>query len=50
VQGIVDSGFIYERIPLETIAFAMSDRFTAGEAFSVAAELSDWLRQMGYTS
>jgi hypothetical protein len=50
VQGIVDSGFIYERIPLEIIAFAMSDRFTAGEAFSVAAELSDWLRQMGYTS
>ena len=50
VQGIMNSDFIYERIPLEIIAFEMSDRFTSGEAFSVNAELSDWLQQMGYTS
>lgn len=50
VQGIVNSDFIYERIPLEIIAFEMSDRFTSGQAFSVNAELADWLRQMGYNS
>jgi hypothetical protein len=34
VQGIMNSDFIYERIPLEIIAFEMSDRFISGEAFS----------------
>jgi hypothetical protein len=50
VQGIVDSDFIYERIPLEVVAFAMSDRFVAGDVFSVTAELPNWMRKMGYTS
>jgi len=50
VQGFVDSNFIYERIPLEVVAFEMSARFTDGEAFSVTGELPGWLRNMGYTS
>jgi hypothetical protein len=48
VQGIVDSNFIYEKIPLEAIAFAMSGRFTAGESFVVGEELPGWFDQMGY--
>ena len=48
VQGIVDSDFIYEKIPLEAIAFGMTVRFTAGEAVSVSAELPGWLREQGY--
>jgi len=49
VQGIFDSDFVYERIPLESIAFEMSARFTSGEAFFVTSELPAWLNQMGYT-
>lgn len=48
VQGIVDANFIYEKIPLEAIAFAMSGRFAAGESFVVGEELPGWLDQMGY--
>lgn len=48
VQGIVDSNFIYEKIPLEAIAFEMSARFKVREAFAVNAELPGWLRQKGY--
>jgi hypothetical protein len=48
VQGIVDSDFIYEKIPLEAIAFGMTARFTAGEAVMVSAELPGWLREQGY--
>jgi len=48
VQGIVDSDFIYEKIPLEAIAFGMTARFTAGEAVSVSAELPGWMRKQGY--
>jgi hypothetical protein len=48
VQGIVDSDFIYEKIPLEAIAFGMTVRFTAGEALSVSAELPGWLQEQGY--
>ena len=48
VQGIVDSDFIYEKIPLEAIAFGMTARFTAGEAVSVSAALPGWLREQGY--
>src|SRR5260370_41584373 len=48
VQGIADSDFIYEKIPLEAIAFGMTVRFTAGEAVSVSAELPGWLREQGY--
>jgi hypothetical protein len=48
VQGIVDSDFIYEKIPLEAIAFGMTARFTAGEAVSVSAELPGWMREQGY--
>jgi len=50
VRGIIDSNFIYERIPLEAIAFEMTARFSGGEAFSVTSELPGWLRKMGYTS
>jgi hypothetical protein len=48
VQGIVDCDFIYEKIPLEAIAFGMTVRFTAGEAVSVSAQLPGWLREQGY--
>ena len=48
VQGIVDSDFIYEKIPLEAIAFGMTARFTAGETVNVSAELPGWLRKQGY--
>jgi len=48
VQGIVDSDFIYEKIPLEAIAFAMTARFTVGEAVNVSSELPGWLREQGY--
>jgi hypothetical protein len=48
VQGIVDANFIYEKIPLEAIAFEMAERFRAGGAFLVSAELPDWLREKGY--
>ncbi len=45
VRGFVDSNFVYEKIPLETIAFEMSARFTAGESFVVHDELTGWLGQ-----
>jgi hypothetical protein len=48
VQGIVDSDFIYEKIPLEAIAFWMTSRFTAREGVNVSAELPGWLRERGY--
>ena len=48
VQGIVDSDFIYERIPLEAIAFEMTARFTAGQVVNVSAELPGWLQERGY--
>jgi hypothetical protein len=44
----VDSDFIYEKIPLEAIAFAMTARFTVGEAVNVSSELPGWLREQGY--
>jgi hypothetical protein len=50
VQGIVDSNFIYEKIPLEAVAYEMSSRFTAGKSFSVSDELSAWLQQQNYAS
>lgn len=49
VQGIVDSDCIYEKIPLEAIAFGMTARFAAGEAVNVSAELPGWLREQGYS-
>jgi hypothetical protein len=48
VQGIVDSDFIYEKIPLEVLAFEMTARFTAGEAVMVSADLPGGLREQGY--
>jgi hypothetical protein len=48
VQGIVDSNFMYEQIPLEAIAFEMTARFKAGETVMVSAELQGWLRKQGY--
>jgi hypothetical protein len=50
VQGIVDSNFIYEKIPLEAIAYEMSARFTAGKPFSVHDELRAWLQKQNYSS
>ena len=50
VQGIIDSNFIYEKIPLEAIAYEMSARFTAGESFSVSDELRVWLQRQNYSS
>jgi AraC-like DNA-binding protein len=49
VQGTVDSNFIYEKNPLEAIAFGMTARFTAGESVKVSAELPGWLREQGYS-
>ena len=48
VQGIVDSNFIYEKIPLEAIAFGMTARFAAGKAVNVSAEMAGWLQEQGY--
>jgi hypothetical protein len=48
VQGIVDSDFMYDKIPLEAIAFALTARFSAGEAVNVSAELPGWLREQRY--
>jgi hypothetical protein len=48
VLGIVDSDFIYEKIPLEAIAFEMTARFTGGRAVHVSAELPGWLQERGY--
>jgi hypothetical protein len=50
VQGIIDSNFTYEKIPLEAIAFEMSARFKAGKSFSVNEELPAWLEQQNYGS
>jgi len=50
VQGIIDSDFSYEKIPLEAIAYEMSARFKAGQSFSVHEELRAWLRQKNYFS
>jgi hypothetical protein len=48
IQGIIDSDFIYDKIPLEAIAYAMAARFKAGESFSVKGELQAWLQQQNY--
>lgn len=48
VQGIVDSDFIYDKIPLEAVAFEMTARFAAEEAVNVSAELPGWLREQRY--
>lgn len=48
VKGMADGGFIYERIPLETVAAEMTARFASGQKFSVERELSSWLREQGY--
>jgi hypothetical protein len=50
VQGIIDSNFTYEKIPLEAIAFEMSARFKAGKSFSVNEELPAWLEKQNYCS
>lgn len=39
VQGVVDANFIYEQIPLEATAFALTARFYDGESFAVHEEL-----------
>ena len=46
----VDSNFVYEKIPLETIAFEMSARFTAGESFVVHDELTGWFEPKSASS
>lgn len=48
VQGIVDSNFMYDKIPLEAIAHEMAVRFKAGEVFSVSDELKPWLKTRNY--
>lgn len=40
VQGVVDSNFVYENIPLEAIAFELTARFMDGQSFAVHKELS----------
>jgi len=44
VQGVVDSNFVYEKIPLEAAAFELTARFSDGEAFAVREELLRTLR------
>jgi hypothetical protein len=48
VQGIVDSNFTYDKIPLEAIAYEMAARFKASRAFSVSDELKPWLKTQNY--
>jgi hypothetical protein len=48
VQGIVDSNFIYDKVPLEAIAYEMAARFKAEKAFSVSDELKPWLESQNY--
>lgn len=48
VQGMVDGGLVYERIPLELIASEMTTRFGSGQKFSAAGELAPWLQARGY--
>ena len=50
VQGVVDSGFVYDRIPLEAVALEMCNRFKTGERFVVSEELPGWLKLMNYSS
>lgn len=39
VQGVIDSNFVYDKIPIEAAAFELTTRFTEGESFVVHAEL-----------
>jgi hypothetical protein len=39
VQGVMDSNFVYEKIPLEAAAFELTARFNSGESFAVREEL-----------
>jgi hypothetical protein len=39
VEGFVANDFVYRRIPLEEMAYALQDRYERGEAFSVAREV-----------
>ena len=48
IRGLVNGGFKYENIPLEQIAFALTDRRTRGDAFSVREELQAWLASRKY--
>jgi hypothetical protein len=50
VQGVIDGGFVYDKIPLEAVALEMADRFKAGEAFVASEELPGWLKRMNYSS
>jgi hypothetical protein len=34
VAGLAEAGFVYERNPLEAVAFALQERFLAGERFN----------------
>jgi hypothetical protein len=49
VQGVVDSGFVYDKIPLEAVALEMSNRCKAGERFVGSEELPGWLKLMNYS-
>jgi hypothetical protein len=43
VRGFAENGFVYEEIPLEKIAYSLTDRFAANQEFRVREELSGWL-------
>lgn len=48
IRGLVNGGFKYENIPLEQIAFALTERRTRGDSFSVRDELQTWLASRKY--
>ncbi len=48
VRGWMENGREYLAIPLEVDAYEMSDRYAAGEAFNVAAELRSRFNKRGW--
>jgi hypothetical protein len=46
VQGVLDANFVYEKIPLEAAAFALTARFSEGQSFAVYDELLHALKHV----
>jgi len=50
VQGVVHANFVYEKIPIEAIAFGLTSRYLDGESFTVRDELLRLLPSKGARS
>ena len=48
LRGCAENDFAYEEIPLERIAFTLTERFQANERFLVREEIASWLAARGY--